>query len=186
MGSEPGCGPVPSQVAAGTGRASFHPGIPAAPCFPGCWDAPCPGASARPVPRGSPVDPGPLPVVLPGSHEEELSDRTAASRGSRRIPLHPAASRSIPVLPLLPDVPVLLEHPCTPRDPDASRAPDHPICSQGSRRSWSIPVLRRDPVPEHPSVPSASQCFFCSQNSQCTWSIPLMDPHTPSASQCSQ
>lgn len=138
------------------------------------------------VSRGSPVYPGPLPVVLPGSHEEELLDRTAASRGSRRIPLHPAPSRCIPVFPLFPGVSVLREHPCTPRDLDASRTPGHPISSQGSRCSRSIPALQRDPVPLHPSVPSAFQCSFCSQNSQCSWSIPLMDPHAPSASQCSQ
>lgn len=169
-----GCGDRESLVPSRNSRRPVFPGMLGRSVSRRLGPARAPGLS-----RGSRASPGSSP----------REPRGGAFRPHRRIPrlpAHPAPSRSIPVLRLLPDVPVLLEHPCTLGDPDASRAPDHPICSQDSRRSWSIPVLRRDPVPEHPSVPSASQCFFCSQNSQCTWSIPLMDPHTPSASQCSQ
>ncbi|XP_054246397.1 basic proline-rich protein-like [Indicator indicator] len=143
-----------------------------------------------PVSRASPGSR--CPVILCGSHEEELSDRTGAARGSRSIPVlpllpeHPSApaapgaaqcsrcSRSIPVLPLLP------EHPSAPAAPGASQ------CSRGSP---SIPVLPR--LPEHPSAPAAPRASQCSRCSRSIPVLPLLPeqpsaPAAPRASQCSR
>lgn len=166
MGSEPGCGrsPIP-----GGGRDSpslVPPRGPRPHTFPGAVavtprggrDAPCRGprfrrCCLRTSARGSPGGRCRYPVILHGSHEEELSDRTATR-----------CSRCIPVLPV---------HPSAPSVP---RAPGASLCSQGSQCSRCIPVLLL--LPGHPGVPpGVPRVPITSQCSQCSWFTSALHTH---------